>query len=91
MGAKPFHPIQNMSITRMVGTTVQITSSLLLPENCIGAFPFFLEKWMRVQIMKAEMPIIKMKAMIKINRNALSTPSARFDAPVNIIVCFYLK
>jgi hypothetical protein len=46
---------------------------------------------MTVQIIKAEMPMINMKAMIKINRNALSTPSARFDAPVNIIVCFYLK
>jgi hypothetical protein len=38
--------------------------------------------------MKAVIPIMKMKAMIKMNRNALSTPSARFDDPLNITFLF---
>jgi len=43
--------------------------------------------------MNAVIPIIKTKAMEKIKTNALSTPSARFDAPENIFLFlrYYLK
>jgi len=42
--------------------------------------------------MNAVIPIIKMNAMVKMKTNALSTPSAMFDAPpVNIIILIYLN
>jgi hypothetical protein len=61
-------------------------SAVTLPVNCIGTFPFFLAKWITVQIMNAVIPVMKMPAIMKMKRKALSTPSARFDAPENIVV-----
>ena len=42
-----------------------------------------------VQIMNAVIPIMKIKAIEKMNTNALSTPSAKFDAPENIVPFLY--
>ena len=73
----------------MNGITVQIISSFVLPENCMASLCRFLLNRINDHTITAVIAINKKIEIPKITAKALSTPSARFEAPENIFCIFF--